>query len=435
MNISIIEKQKIDISLPVLAKLEDKYQLKINESQAFFMPGLSLAEEIAKFSDLFGLKNLVINLELDLQSYTKLIFELADHLWGWDKFKSGKHKQINVVLAVDGQLIAQLEDKLTILRNLNYCKELAITPPNLMTPKLFSQECSKLSKLENIKVEILDQNRLAQIGMNCVLAVGKGSINPPFVVKIEYCGNGDEKPLVLIGKGVCFDAGGLFIKDQKSMPAMKYDKSGACAVLAAIKAAAELKLPVNVIGIIGLAENMPGGNAMKPGDIIRSLDGATIEIADPDAEGRLILADCIAYSRQFNPSTIITLATLTADTAKSIGVEYAGVFSENNKLLANLLNASHISGDKLWHLPMGEPYKESTKSNVADLKNVTDSEYADNCTAATFLQVFAKDTPFAHIDLSLAVSKPDAKLSYALNPTGFGVRLLCNLLQSSFIAM
>lgn len=427
MRVSVMKRSDIIKRMPMLSLVDGSYKLTVDANHVVTIPGLNLTEEIAKFCQLFSLKSLTLN--LPKEACAKLIYELADHFWTWDKYKSDQSATIDIVLATEEHFIAEVETELVVLNNVNYCKDLAISPPNLMTPEMFTQECLKLGVLDNVKVEVFDQNSLMQMGMNCVLAVGKGSSNPPFVVTVSYNGNPSKQPVALIGKGICFDAGGLFLKDQKSMPSMKYDKSGACAVLAAIKAIAELKLPVNVVGILGLAENMPGSNAMRPGDVIKSMDGLTIEIMDPDAEGRLVLADCITLGRKFNPASIVTLATLTADTAKSLGMEYAGLFTEDEQQHETLMNASKNSGDKLWRLPMGELYKNSTKSNIADLKNVSDSEYADNCTAATFLKVFAHDTPFAHIDLSLSAFKHDAKLSYALNPTGFGVRLLVSFME------
>jgi leucyl aminopeptidase len=277
-----------------------------------------------------------------------------------------------------------------------------------------------------VKVEILQEADLHQAGMEALLAVGKGSQNKSAVVIMTWNGNKRKTPpVVVVGKGICFDSGGLCLKKPHHQLDMKWDKAGAGVVAGLIKALALQKAAVNIVGVIGLAENMPDGNATRPGDIIRTKSGQTVEIADTDAEGRLVLADCLWYAKErFKPSVMIDLGTLTIETIACLGNRYGGLYSSCPKLAANLKEAGRVSGDEVWELPMGEFFAKQIESSVADMKNVGSELCGENGAAAEFLRRFVGDVPWAHLDIAgVSWTKEDLPLA-SKGVIGFGVRLL-----------
>jgi leucyl aminopeptidase len=297
-------------------------------------------------------------------------------------------------------------------------------PSNILTPSEFVSRIKNLSS-PNLKIKILDQKKLSQLGMEALLAVSHGSRQDPYVAIIEYLPIKDQKPLLILGKGVTFDSGGISIKPSGGMDEMKGDMAGAATVVGLMKALDEKKTNLNVIGIVGLVENMTDGNAMRPGDIIRSMSGKTIEILNTDAEGRLVLADLATYSiKNYQPKAIIDLATLTGAILVALGQEMAGLFTNDNNLAEQLIKSGEKTGELLWRMPIGDKYMEMIKSKVADIKNVG-GRYAGAITAAEFIHAFVEDTPWAHIDIagtSITSPKTDVNNSWA---SGFGVRLLC----------
>ncbi|MDQ5884143.1 MAG: putative cytosol aminopeptidase, partial [Pseudomonadota bacterium] len=252
----------------------------------------------------------------------------------------------------------------------------------------------------SLKFSSLDVPAMKALGMNTLLSVGQGSQNPPRLVELHYQQGQNQKPLIIIGKGITFDSGGISLKPADPMFEMKYDMCGAASVLGTMKAIALLNLPVNVIGIIACAENMPSGTATRPGDVVKSHLGKTVEIINTDAEGRLVLADAISYSKQYQPKAIVDIATLTGAIIVALGSVYTGLMSNNDKLSQSLINAGKKAFDKIWALPMDDEYKEFLYSPVADLANANLSRVAGSITAAHFLEEFAEETPWAHLDIA-----------------------------------
>jgi leucyl aminopeptidase len=308
-------------------------------------------------------------------------------------------------------------------------RDLVNEPPNVLYPEEFARRVEALASA-GLEVEILDQGQLAAIGMNAILAVGQGSARASCVAIMRWNGGSQPttKPLALIGKGVCFDTGGISIKPAAGMEDMKGDMGGAAAVTGAMLALAKRKAPVNVIGLIGLTENMPSGTAQRPGDIITTLSGQTVEVLNTDAEGRLVLADVMWYAQEkFEPKAMVTLATLTGAIIIALGKEHAGLFSNDDALAEQLAASGRESGDKVWRLPLDAKYDKMINSKVADMKNIGGRD-AGSITAAQFLQRFVKsDIPWAHLDIAgTAMGSPatDINTGWA---SGYGVMLLDRL--------
>jgi len=304
-------------------------------------------------------------------------------------------------------------------------RELTVEPANLLYPDAFAKRCLELRKL-GVEVEILDEMQLKQIGAEALLNVGKGSVHPPRMVVMQWKGGKPEDPpIALAGKGVCYDSGGINIKTSMLLE-MKWDKAGAGTVTGLMHALAKQKAPVNVVGVIGLAENMPDGAALRPGDIIRTMAGVTVEVVDTDYEGRLVLADCLWYAQEnFNPKAIIDLGTLTPETIATLAGEYAGLYTNDALLARELVQAGESSGEKVWQLPMGAAFAKQIISHYADIKNMGEPEFGECGAAAEFLKCFIKpDMPWAHLDIAgVAWTNEDGVLN-GKGVTGFGVRLL-----------
>jgi len=314
-------------------------------------------------------------------------------------------------------------------------RDLVSEPPNVLNPKKYTEEIKKLTKL-GLKVEILNESKLKKLGMNSLLGVGQGSENETFLVVIKWNGakNNFGKPLAFVGKGVCFDTGGISLKPAKFMEEMKYDMGGSAVVVGLMKSLALRKAKVNAIGVVGLVENMPDGNAQRPGDIVKSYSGKTIEVLNTDAEGRLVLADALTYTEEkYKPKFIIDLATLTGAIIMALGEEYAGLFSNDDELSKNIFKASENVNEKVWRLPLHKNYDKLIDSSIADVQNINYVGGAGSITAAQFLQRFIiNKTPWAHLDIAgMAFSKKAANLNPG-GATGFGVRLLNNLIKEYY---
>jgi leucyl aminopeptidase len=308
-------------------------------------------------------------------------------------------------------------------------RDLVNEPPNVLSPEEFASRVKTLAS-HGIDVEILDKSRLAAIGMNALLAVGQGSERPSCVAIMRWNGLADTeaKPVCFVGKGVCFDSGGISIKPAPGMEDMKGDMGGAAAVTGAMLALAKRNAKVNAMGIIGLTENMPSGTAQRPGDIVTTLSGQTVEVINTDAEGRLVLADIMWYAQEhFNPRAIVTLATLTGAVIVALGKEHAGLFSNDDTLSDQLTVAGKESGEKVWRLPLDAKYDKLINSKVADMKNVGGRD-AGSITAAQFLQRFVKPgMPWAHLDIAgTAMGSPATDISQSW-ASGYGVMLLHRL--------
>jgi leucyl aminopeptidase len=280
-------------------------------------------------------------------------------------------------------------------------RDLANLPPNVCTPTYLGARAQSLSKdFPSIKTKVLDESAIKALKMGAFLAVTQGSEQPPRLIVCEYHGGKKSAPpICLIGKGITFDSGGISLKDPPAMDEMKFDMSGAAVVLGAMRAIAELKLPVNLVTIIATCENMPSGGAIKPADIVTSMSGQTVEILNTDAEGRLILCDAITYSRRFKPAAVIDVATLTGACIIALGNHFSGLMSNDESLANELASAGIRADDRAWRLPIGEEYVDQLKSNFADIANVGGREGGAS-TAASFLSKFAKDLQWAHLDVA-----------------------------------
>ncbi len=288
----------------------------------------------------------------------------------------------------------------TLGESVNLARELVNRAPADITPNTFAQRAEQLAKLHGLKCEVWDQTRLVQERMRALLAVAQGSSQPPRLVKLEHRGGGEHQPFVaLVGKGVTFDSGGLSLKPTDGMVTMKCDMAGAATVLAAMTAIARLKLPVNVVGLMGLVENMPGGNAFKLGDILTARNGVTIEVLNTDAEGRLVLADVLSYAVDLKVERIVDLATLTGACVVALGEDVAGLMANNDPWCEQVRTAAQAVGEDVWQLPMFDLYDELIKGDVGDIKN-TGGRWGGAISAAKFLQRFVGQTPWVHMDIA-----------------------------------
>ena len=280
-------------------------------------------------------------------------------------------------------------------------RDLANLPGNVCTPSYLAEQARAIAKRHpSLKVAVLDEPAIRREKMGCLLAVSQGSAEPPRFIVLEHrIGKSDTPPVVLVGKGVTFDTGGISLKDPPTMDEMKFDMSGAAAVLATLNLAAELKLPLRVIGLVAAVENMPDGKAVKPGDIATSASGQTVEILNTDAEGRLILADALHYARRFNPAAVVDIATLTGACVIALGHHHCGVMGNDDELIHELVDAGARADDRAWQLPITEEYAEQLKSNFADLANVGGRE-GGAITAAAFLGKFTQGLKWAHLDVA-----------------------------------
>lgn len=311
-------------------------------------------------------------------------------------------------------------------------RDLVNEPPNVLFPEEFARRASQLKKL-GVKIEVLDVKAMQKLGMGALLGVGQGSARPSRTVIMRWDGGKKgEAPVAFVGKGVCFDTGGISIKPAGSMEDMKGDMGGAACVVGLMHALAARKAKVNAVGAIGLVENMPDGNAQRPGDIVTSMSGQTIEIINTDAEGRLVLADVLWYvAKKTKPKFMVDLATLTGAIVVALGTDHAGMFSNNDELAERLLAAGIESGEKVWRLPLGPEYDKLIDSQFADMKN-TGGRHGGSITAAQFLQRFVDGTPWAHLDIAgtaMGAPKTDINQSWG---SGYGVRLLDRLVADHY---
>ena len=308
-------------------------------------------------------------------------------------------------------------------------RDLVWQPPNILFPVSFAEECKKLKKI-GVKITILNETQLKKIGMEALLAVGRGSRKESRVVIMEWLGGKkNTSPMAFIGKGVCFDSGGLSLKPPKSMEDMKWDMGGAATVTGLIESAALSKLKKNIIGVIGLVENMPDGDAQRPGDVVKSVSGQTIEVLNTDAEGRLVLADILSWTeKKFNPKFMINLATLTGAIIVSLGHVRAGMFSNNKEISEAVFNAGEITGEKVWEMPMDEEYDNLIKTEIADMKNIG-GPGAGSITAGCFLKRHVEKTPWAHLDIAGVTWNNKSSPSIPYGGVGWGVKMLYHLIK------
>jgi leucyl aminopeptidase len=304
-----------------------------------------------------------------------------------------------------------------------FTRDLVSEPANTLYPETLAEQAAALTRF-GLEVEVFDEDRLREIGMGALLGVGQGSARPSRVVVMQYHG-GTGAPVAFIGKGVTFDTGGISIKPAAGMGEMKWDMAGSAVVIGLMRLLAARQAKVNAVGIVGLVENMPSGTAQRPGDIVRSLSGQTIEVLNTDAEGRLVLADVLWYCQErFKPRLMVDLATLTGAVVVALGHDHAGLFSNNDELAERLLSAGNAVGERLWRLPLADSYDRAIDSDAADVKNIAGDRAAGSIIGAQFLQRFVNNVPWAHLDIAgVAWSKKDAP-TVPKGATAFGVRLL-----------
>jgi len=313
----------------------------------------------------------------------------------------------------------------------NYTREVNEYPANIMTPRKVAEYAKQLAKKnKNLSVTVFDEKAMKKKGMNAFLGVARGSTEPPRLVIIEYNKSRKKLPLYgLVGKGITFDSGGISIKPSKNMHEMKYDKSGSIVVLGAMKAISELNLPIRAIAALALTENMPDGNAQKPGDIVKAYGGKTIEVLNTDAEGRLVLADSLAYVSEKNPEAIIDVATLTGAVVVALGKHAAGLFSNDEKLARLFEESGKRTHERVWKMPIWKEYSEMMKSDFADIKNISGTGQAGSITAAVFLKEFVGDSRWVHLDIAGVMDITNSHPYLEKGASGTGVRLIVEALQ------
>lgn len=391
-----------------------------------------------------GETRLVVDLSgvgVDGDGAAKLAFGAAARAWRYDIYRTKLGKKAKptleevVIVGAGSDPEGSWRDKAALLDGIALARELVTEPANIIFPVSFVERCQESMKDLGIEFTVLDEKAMAELGMGSLLGVSLGSPQPPRLLAMRWNGADDagKRPVVFIGKGVTFDTGGISIKPAAGMEAMKWDMGGAAAVAGAMKALAGRKAKANVIGICGLVENMPDGKAQRPGDVVTSMSGQTIEVINTDAEGRLVLCDAMTWAqRAYKPEVLVDLATLTGAMIISLGFEYGGLFSNDDGLAQQLAEAGTKTGDKLWRLPMGDVYDKLIESPIADMKNVGPRE-AGSITAAAFLARFVEEgVKWAHLDIAGMVWANKAGPLWDKGATGYGVALLDCFIADNF---
>jgi len=355
----------------------------------------------------------------------------------FDKYKTKKEIiDINIVISFTKKIPSTNKNNrfFSLLEGTNFTKDLVSEPGNILHPDEYARRILKLKKI-GLKIKVYNKNQLKKLGMGALLGVGQGSIRGSYLVTMEWNGiKSKSKPLAFVGKGVCFDTGGYSLKPARFMEDMTYDMAGSAAVVGLMKTLALRKAKTNAVGVVGLVENMVSGNAQRPGDIVKSYSGKTIEVLNTDAEGRLVLADALTFTeKKYKPKFIIDLATLTGAIIVSLGSEYAGLFSNDDKLSKQLLDVGEKVDEKLWRMPLHKNFDKLMNSKNADMQNINYVGGAGSTTAAQFLQRFILNkTPWAHLDIAgMAFSKYGGALNSG-GATGYGVRLLNKLVEDYY---
>jgi len=359
-------------------------------------------------------------------------------LYKFDKFKAEKtdnSPDLTIIISKSNKISQAIKTAVIVADGAIFTKSIANLPPNECTPSTLANFARTISKKNKMKCSIISNPELKKKGFGGITAVGQGSKNEPKLIVLEHNrGTKNEKPILLVGKAVTFDTGGISLKPGDKMDEMKFDKCGGCTVLGIMKAVSELKLPINVVGIIPSVENMPSGESYRPGDIIKLYGGKTAEILNTDAEGRLILADALAYGeKHYSPKAIIDFATLTGACIVALGNNVAGIVSNNEKLTKKIIESSKKTMEEVWELPLNQDYMDMIKSEVADMKNIGIGRAAGTITAAAFLRNAIENTPWTHIDIAGVGWTQVATKEKSYNPkgaTGFGVRLILDYLQN-----
>ena len=428
--------------------------LNINSSQKIVLVKVKKNKSICDIEKLgaeffsFIKSNLLLNLtffeENINQTYPKNKYFIDDFIHGlklksyqFEKYKSKKNKEnFEIFISYESNSFTFEKNKRykSLIEGINFTKDLVSEPGNILHPDEYAKRLIQLKKY-GLKITVYDKAKLKKLGMNALLGVGQGSIRGSYLVTLEWNGvKNKNKPLAFVGKGVCFDTGGISLKPAKFMEDMTYDMAGSAVVVGLMKNLALRKAKINAVGVVGLVENMPGGNAQRPGDIVKSYSGKTIEVLNTDAEGRLVLADALTFTEQkFKPQFIVDLATLTGAIIVALGSEYAGMFSNDDKLSKQLFDVGQKVDEKVWRMPLNNNYDKLMDSKNADMQNINYVGGAGSTTAAQFLQRFILNkTPWAHLDIAgMAFSKYGGALN-SWGATGFGVRLLNKLIEDNY---
>ena len=372
----------------------------------------------------------------DEASPSRIVEGVSMSLYRFDRFKSKKGDALpECTVVATGKAAPAAKTAGIVSGGVEFTRNVANMPPNECTPAVLAGLAKKISRKNKIKCTVITKAELKRRGFGGITAVGQGSSNRPRLIIMEYGGGAKgDSPTVLVGKAVTFDTGGISIKPSEKMDEMKFDKCGGCTVLGILKAASEMKLGVNLVGIVPAVENMPGGDSYRPGDIIRLYSKKTAEIMNTDAEGRLILADALSYGeRHYRPRAIIDFATLTGACIVALGNNVAGMVSNDREEAARIMDASRRTSEQVWELPLNQDYMDMIKSDVADMKNIGIGRAAGTITAAAFLRNAVEETPWVHIDIAGVAWTQAGTKEKPYNPkgaTGFGVRLVMDYLQN-----
>lgn len=358
-------------------------------------------------------------------------------IYGFDLYKTSQVEEaaleeMIVLAGYDSQresLEQAASERTVVCDAVNFVRDLVSQPCNVATPAYLADRALELAGRLGITCRVLEREEMERLSMEGILSVAKGSHHAPRFIILEYlAGEPKKRPVVLVGKGVTFDSGGISLKPREGMERMKDDMAGAAAVMGAIRAVAGLRMPVNVVGLIPVAENMPGGGAYRPGDIVRTMSGQTVEIVNTDAEGRMLLCDALHYARRYRPATVIDLATLTGACLVALGTVATGIMGNDPTLIRALVASGDATGERLWELPLWEEYGELMKSDIADMKNAGGA-HAGTITAAWFLQRYVGKTKWAHLDIAGTAWEEKGRPYCPKGATGVGVRLLVEYLQ------
>ncbi len=355
-------------------------------------------------------------------------------LYDTDKYRtSDKEERLieEIILATTegdtDELRRGVEHGFILAEATNFARALVNEPANVLTPTELARRAEETAQSFGLEVDVLDEARMKELGMGSLLGVSQGSAEPARLIVLSYTPNeASQETIAIVGKGLTFDSGGISIKPADGMEKMKYDMAGGATTIAALRAIAQLKPAINVIGLIGAVENMPGGRAQRPGDVVRSMAGKTIEIINTDAEGRLVLADVLAYARKLGATKIVDLATLTGAVSIALGDVYVAALGNNQEWTEAVIEAGKRTGEKIWQLPLDKDYREQIKSEIADIKN-TGGRKAGTITAAYFLREFVEDTPWVHLDIAGTAWNDSTKPYLSSGPTGVCVRTLASL--------
>jgi leucyl aminopeptidase len=363
---------------------------------------------------------------------------MALALYSFDKYKASKEstkiEDITILINSDSPRFQSVAEKAAfVIESVNFARDLSNMPPNDCPPAYLASAALSMASDYGIKVRVIERYEMENMGMGGVIAVGKGSYNPPKMIILEYNGAGDgQKPYLLVGKAVTFDTGGISLKPGDKMDEMKFDKCGGCNVLALMRAVASMKLAVNVVGIVPSVENMPSGTSYRPGDIVKMYNGKTVEVLNTDAEGRMILADALAYGiATYSPKAVVDMATLTGAAIIALGSNVAALVGNNKQLTDRIRRLAEKTGEKMWDLPLYDEFHEQIKSTYADIKNIG-GRPGGAITAAAFLSNFVNSTPWVHMDIAGTAWTQDGTFEKSYNPkgaTGFGIRTLVKMLM------